>query len=52
MESRYWKKFQNVILEKEGDSGGMIRSDISFARDKPNLMATAISARVDIYKLT
>jgi len=31
----------------------MARSDISFCvgLDKPNLMATAVSARVDIYKL-
>lgn len=52
-ESRYWKKFVNVVLEKEGESGGMARSDISFCggSDKPNLMATAVSARVDIYKL-
>jgi hypothetical protein len=44
-----------VLLEKEGDAGGMARSDLSFcpsATDKPNLLATAVSARVDIYKLT
>ncbi|TNV80314.1 hypothetical protein FGO68_gene11371 [Halteria grandinella] len=54
-ESRYWKKFQSVLLEKEGDAGGMLRSDLSFcpsATDKPNLFATAVSARVDIYRLT
>ena len=50
-EARYWKKFQNVLMEK--DSEGMLRSDIHFcSRDKPYLMATAISARVDLYKLT
>jgi hypothetical protein len=53
MESRYWKKFQNVLLEKETETGGMGRSDISFCqRDKPNLMVTAVSARIDIYKLS
>lgn len=54
LESRYWKKFDNVVLEKDGNAGGMGRTDISFcygANDKPNLMATAVSARVDIYKL-
>jgi hypothetical protein len=53
LESRYWKKFESVVLEKEGDSGGLARSDLSFCggSDKPNLLATAVSARVDIYKL-
>jgi hypothetical protein len=44
-----------VPLEKEGDSEGMLRSDLAFchgAADKANLMATAVSARVDIYKLS
>ena len=37
----------------ESDSEGQQRSDISFCvRDKPYLMAAAISARVDLYKLT
>lgn len=42
-----------MVLEKDGDAGGMARSDISFCggADKPNLMASAVSARVDIYKL-
>lgn len=42
-----------MVLEKESESSGMARSDISFCggQDKPNLMATAVSARVDIYKL-
>ena len=52
LESRYWKKFENVVLEKDGDAGGMARSDLSFCSgEKPNMMATAVSARVDIYKL-
>lgn len=43
----------NQVLENDGEADGMARSDISFCHgpDKPNLMATAVSARVDIYKL-
>lgn len=53
MEARYWKKFQNVPLESTKDSDNMMRSDISFCQGSvANLMATAVSARVDIYKLT
>jgi hypothetical protein len=54
MEARYWKKFETIPLDSQsGDSGGMLRSDVSFSqRDKPNLLATAVSARVDIYKLS
>jgi WD40 repeat protein len=54
-ESRYWKKFQNVLIEKEGDAGGLGRSDLSFCQglsEKANLLATAVSARVDLYRLT
>ena len=42
-----------MVLEKEGDSHGMQRSDLSFCHnaEKANLLATAVSARVDIYKL-
>lgn len=42
-------------LDKEGDSDGMLRSDLAFCHgsaDKANLMATAVSARVDLYKLS
>ena len=53
MEARYWKRFQNVPLESPKDSDSMLRSDISFCQGAmPNLMATAVSARVDIFKLT
>jgi hypothetical protein len=53
MEARYWKKFQNVPLENTKDSDNMMRSDIAFCHGTvPNLMATAVSARVDIFKLT
>ena len=53
MEARYWKRFQNVPLESTKDSDSMLRSDISFCQGAmPNLMATAVSARVDIFKLS
>lgn len=49
-ESRYWKKYQNVLMEKDEN---MQINDISFCKgEKPYLMAAAISARVDIYSLT
>jgi hypothetical protein len=40
-----------MLLEKEE---GFVRSDITFCHGqaKPYLLAAAVSARVDIYKLT
>ena len=53
MEARYWKRFQNVPLDIATDSDTMVRSDIAFCHGTvPNLLATAVSARIDIYKLT
>ena len=49
-ESRYWKRFKNVLLEKDES---MQLTDVSFCQgEKPYLMAAAVSARVDIYSLT
>ena len=56
-ESRYWKKFENVLLEKEDAEATMIRSEVCFcpsntqAADKSNMLATAVSARVDFYRV-
>lgn len=49
-ESRYWKRYQNVLMEKDES---MQISDISFCKgEKPYIMAAAVSAKVDIYSLT
>eukprot|EP00347_Sterkiella_histriomuscorum_P009274 403341835 len=49
-ETRYWKKYQNVLMEKDES---LQISDISFCKgEKPYLMAAAVSARIDIYSLT
>jgi len=55
LESRYWKRFETVPLEKPegGAEETMQRSEIAFCHGpQANLMATAVSARVDIYRLT
>lgn len=53
-ESRYWKKFTNVLLER--DPSQMQIGDLTFCRNtgvqESSLLAVAISARVDLYKLT
>ena len=51
-ESRYWKQFKNVLMER--DEGGLQIGEVNFCKgnDKPYLMAAAVSARVDIYSLT
>ena len=39
--------------DQTGETVGMLRSDLSFCqRDKPNLFATAVSARVEIYRVS
>ena len=51
MDAKYWKKFENAILER--DKGGIMTQDINFCSDaqKANMCAIAVSARVDLYNL-
>lgn len=50
-EGRYWKKFQNVLMER--DQSAMQIADVAFCHGQAasNLMALAVSARVDLYRL-
>ena len=55
LEARYWKKFETVPIDSDtqSETTNMLRSDLSFCpRDKPNLFATAVAARVEIYRLS
>ncbi len=47
-DARYWKKFQCVYSKLEQ---GFMCNDVSFAAMVPNLVATAIATRVDLWKL-
>ena len=47
-ELKYWKKFKTSLIAKDELS----ISDIHFCQNKPNLVAVAVSARVDLYRLT
>ena len=51
-EGRHWKKYSNVLMER--DPSGIQYTDVTFCegKAKANLMASAISARVDIYSLS
>ena len=59
-EGRYWKKFRSVLMER--DPSGIQYADVCFCpdgalnpvqkdRNASRMLATAISARVDIYNL-
>jgi hypothetical protein len=55
LEARYWKKFETIPIDTESSSetSNMLRSDLSFCqRDKPNVFASAVAARVEIFRLT
>lgn len=47
-ESRYWKKFKDVVKQKNNQS----IMDASFCGDTPDYLCVAVSAKVDIYKIT
>lgn len=47
-ESRYWKKFKDVVKQKSSHS----IMCTSFCKDMPDYLCVAVSAKVDIYKIT
>jgi WD40 repeat protein len=47
-ESRYWKKYKDVVKQKSAYSV----MDTSFCGNQPDFLCVAVSAKVDIYKIT
>jgi hypothetical protein len=46
-ETRYWKGFTDIVMRREG----FLQNDLHFCAEKPHILASACSTRVDIYKL-
>ncbi|CAI2366443.1 unnamed protein product [Moneuplotes crassus] len=47
-EARYWKKYKDVVKQKNTHS----IMDVAFCNDMPDYLCVAVSAKVDIYKIT